>query len=134
MVQVFHQLFCFVLDGRSCKEPNSKVGCVVSQANGHGCYGDYLSPILVESICKGDISLTSRSADFFNYNPHPCGQAKEGKFVPMLLAILLGLNLDVQQGLFKLTMKSNATQAMAKVVTLASNKVNLIIVNPFTHM
>lgn len=52
----------------------------------------------------------------------------------MVLAILLGLNLDAQQGLFKLTMKSNATQAMVKVVTLASNKVNLINVNPFTHM
>jgi hypothetical protein len=59
--------------------------------------------------------------------------SKEEKFVPMVLAILLGLNLDAQQGLFKLTMKSKATQAMAKVVTLASNKVNLIIVNPFTH-
>jgi len=123
-----------VLDGRNCKEPNSQVGCVVSQASGHGCYEDYLSPILVESICKGDISFTSRSAEFFYYNPHPCGQVKEGKFVPMVLAILLGLNLDAQQGLFKLTMKSNATQAMVKVVTLASNKVNLINVNPFTHM
>ncbi len=83
-----------MLDGKSYKKPNSKVGCVVSQASSHGCYWDYLSPILVENICKDDISLTFRIVEFFYYNPHPCGQAKEGKFVPMVLAILLGLNLD----------------------------------------
>jgi hypothetical protein len=31
----------------------------------------------------------------------------------MVLAMLLAWNLDVQQGFFKLTMKSNAAQAMA---------------------
>jgi hypothetical protein len=38
--------------------------------------------------------------------------------------ILSGWDLDVQQGLFKLTMKSNAIQAMVEVVALASDKIN----------
>jgi hypothetical protein len=42
--------------------------------------------------------------------------------------------LDAQQGLFKLTMKLNATQAMVEIVALASDKVNPTIINPLTHM
>jgi hypothetical protein len=42
--------------------------------------------------------------------------------------------LDAQQGLFKLTMKSNATQAMVEVVALAFNKVNVTIINRLTCM
>ncbi len=42
--------------------------------------------------------------------------------------------MDVQQGLFKLTMKSNVAQAMAEVMALASNKVNPTIINPLTRM
>jgi hypothetical protein len=36
----------------------------------------------------------------------------------MVLAILSCWDLDVQQGLFKLTMKSNIVQAMVEVVAL----------------
>jgi hypothetical protein len=49
----------------------------------------------------------------------------------MVHAILLGWDLDVQQSLFKLTMKLNDAQAMVEVVVIASNKANPIIVNPF---
>jgi hypothetical protein len=41
----------------------------------------------------------------------------------MVLAILFMWDLDAQQGLFKLMMKSNVVQAMAKVSTLFINKV-----------
>jgi hypothetical protein len=51
----------------------------------------------------------------------------------MVPTILLGWDLDVQQGLFKLTMKSNAAEAMAEVVALAFD-INLTIINPLTHM
>jgi hypothetical protein len=70
----------------------------------------------------------------FYYSPHPCGQPKDEKFVLMVPTILSNWDLNVQQGLFKLTMKSNATQAMAKIVALAFNKVNPTIINPFTCM
>jgi hypothetical protein len=55
-----------------------------------------------------------------------------GKFALVVLAILSSWDLDAQQRLFKLTMKSNAFQAMAKVVALVANKVNPQIVNPLT--
>lgn len=41
----------------------------------------------------------------FYYNPCPCGQAKEGKFAPMVHVTLSSWDLDVQQGMFKLNMK-----------------------------
>jgi hypothetical protein len=41
----------------------------------------------------------------------------------MVLAILFEWDLDAQQGLFKLMMNSNVTQAMEKVSTLIINKV-----------
>jgi hypothetical protein len=41
----------------------------------------------------------------------------------MVLAILFEWDLDAQQRLFKLMMKSNVTQAMEKVSTLIINKV-----------
>ncbi len=46
----------------------------------------------------------------------------------------LAWDLDVQQGFFKLTMKSSAAQAMAKVVALASDKAHPMVVNPPTHL
>ncbi len=52
----------------------------------------------------------------------------------MVPTILWGWDLDVQQGLFKLTMKSNVAQAMVEVMALASNKVNPTIINPLTRM
>ncbi len=55
----------------------------------------------------------------------PYGQPKDGKFAHVVHVILSSWDLDAQQGLFKLTMKSNATQAMAEIVALASNKVTL---------
>jgi hypothetical protein len=70
----------------------------------------------------------------FYFSPHPCGQSKDGKFVPMVPTILSGWDLNAQQGLFKLTMKSNIVQAMVEVVALASKKVNLTNINPLTHM
>jgi hypothetical protein len=51
----------------------------------------------------------------------------------MFPAILSGWDLDVQQGLFTLTMKSNAAKAMAEVVALAFDKLNPTIINPLTH-
>jgi hypothetical protein len=42
----------------------------------------------------------------------------------MVLAIISSWDLDVQQGLFKLTMKSNTAQAMVEVMALASDKIN----------
>jgi hypothetical protein len=52
----------------------------------------------------------------------------------MVHTILSSWNLDVQQGLFELTMKSNVIQTMAKVLALASENVKPTIINPFTHM
>jgi hypothetical protein len=52
----------------------------------------------------------------------------------MVPSILSSLDLDVQLSLFKLTMKSNVVEAMAKVMAFTFDKVNLTIVNPFTHM
>jgi hypothetical protein len=49
----------------------------------------------------------------------------------MVLVVLLGWDLDAQEGFFKLTMKSNVSQAMAKVVASAATEVNPQIVNPF---
>jgi hypothetical protein len=40
----------------------------------------------------------------------------------MVIAIIFKLNLDVQQGLSKLTMKFNVIQAMAKVSALITDK------------
>jgi len=42
--------------------------------------------------------------------------------------------LDAQQGLFKLTMKSNAAQAMVEVMALAYDKIIPTIINPLTCM
>jgi hypothetical protein len=52
----------------------------------------------------------------------------------MVPTILLGWDLNYQQGLFKLTMKSNITQAMAEIMALTSNKVNPTIINLLTCM
>jgi hypothetical protein len=49
----------------------------------------------------------------------------------MVLAIFSSWDLDAQQSLFKLTMKSNVAQAMAEIMAFASNKVNPTIINPF---
>jgi hypothetical protein len=46
----------------------------------------------------------------------------------MVPPILFRWDLDAQQGLFKLVMKSNVAQAMAKVSTLVINKVKPWIV------
>ncbi len=70
----------------------------------------------------------------FYSSPHPCGQPKDGKSTPMVPTIFSGWDLDAQQGLFKLTTKFNAAQAMAKVVASASNKVNPTIINLLTSM
>jgi hypothetical protein len=53
------------------------------------------------------------------------------KFASMVL-VLLSWDLDAQQRLFKLTRKSNASQAMVEVVVLVANKVNPQVVNPLT--
>jgi len=52
----------------------------------------------------------------------------------MVFAILSGWDLYAQQGLFKLNMIFNISQTMVEVMTLASNMVNPIIVNPITCM
>jgi hypothetical protein len=52
----------------------------------------------------------------------------------MVLAILSSWDLNAQQSMFKLTMKSNDAQAMAEIVALTFNKVNPTIINPFTCM
>lgn len=70
----------------------------------------------------------------FYYSLWPCGQSTNGNSTLVVLTILWGWDLDVHQGLFKLTMKSNATQAMVEVVAFAFNKANPIIVKPFTHL
>jgi hypothetical protein len=72
--------------------------------------------------------------NFLNFSLDPCGQSKDGKFVPMVPTILSGWDLNAQQGLFKLTMKSNIVQAMFEVVALAFDKVNPTNINPFTRM
>jgi hypothetical protein len=58
------------------------------------------------------------------------GIQTNGKSTLMVLVVLLGWDLDAQQGFFKLTMKSNVSQAMAEVA-LASIEVNPQIVNLF---
>jgi hypothetical protein len=68
----------------------------------------------------------------FYYSPRPCGQPKDNKFARMVPTILSSWDLDVQQGLFKLTMKSNIAQAMVEIVALAFNKVFLTIINLLT--
>jgi hypothetical protein len=65
--------------------------------------------------------------------PRPCGQFKDNNSILMVPTIFSCWDLDVQQGLFKLTMKLNDVQAMGEVVFIASNKANPIIVNPFTR-
>ncbi len=52
----------------------------------------------------------------------------------MVPTILLSWDLDAQQVLFKLTMKSNIVQAMVEVVALAFDKVNPTNINPLTCM
>ncbi len=59
----------------------------------------------------------------FYGNPSACGVAIGDKSQWMVPTILFGWDLDAQQGLFKLMMKSNVAQAMAKVSTLFINKV-----------
>jgi hypothetical protein len=48
--------------------------------------------------------------------------------------ILLGWELDVQQSLFKLKMKSNYAQAMVERMTLAFDKANPTIINVLTNI
>ncbi len=57
-----------------------------------------------------------------------------GKFASVVLVVLSSWDLDTQQRFFKLTMKSNASQAMGEVVALVANKVNPQIVNPLTRL
>jgi hypothetical protein len=52
----------------------------------------------------------------------------------MVPTILLGWELDVQQSLFKLKMKSNYAQAMVEIMTLAFDKANPNIVNVLTNI
>jgi hypothetical protein len=52
----------------------------------------------------------------------------------MVLVIFSAWNLDVQQGLFKLNMKSSVAQAMANVVAITIDKAHPMVVNPFTHL
>jgi len=52
----------------------------------------------------------------------------------MVPTIIFKWDLDAQQGLFELIMKSNATQVRAEISTLIINKVNPQIINPFTRL
>ncbi len=66
----------------------------------------------------------------FYGSPHPCGvttnpSLSNGKSIPMVPIVFSSWDLDAQQGLFKFTMKSNAIQAMVKVVEVVTNKVQL---------
>jgi hypothetical protein len=70
----------------------------------------------------------------FYCTPCPCGVVVDGKLAPMVHAILLAWDLDVQQGFFKLTMKSSTTQAIVEVVALISDKAHPMVVNPPTHL
>jgi hypothetical protein len=62
-------------------------------------------------------------------NPRACGVVIGDKSQSLVPAIFFGWDLDVRQGLFKLMMKCNVAQAMAKVSTLVINKVKPQIVN-----
>ncbi len=57
----------------------------------------------------------------FYCNPQSCEQFKDKKSTPMVSSIILAWDLNVQNELFKLTMKSNVVQAMAKVVAIVTN-------------
>jgi hypothetical protein len=70
----------------------------------------------------------------FYCTPRPCGQPKDDKYVTMVLIILSSWDLDVQQNLFKFTMKFNGIQTMVEVLTFVFDKVNPTTINPFTHM
>jgi hypothetical protein len=70
----------------------------------------------------------------FYYTLCQCGVVVDGKLAVMVLVILLAWNLDVQQGLFKLNIKSNVAQTMAKVVALTIDKAHPMGINPFTHL
>ncbi len=83
----------------------------------------HLSPILAIRRCKQKISKAFEVLNFFYGNPRSCGVAIGDKLKWMVLAILFEWDLDAQQGLFKLMMNSNVTQAMEKVSTLIINKV-----------
>jgi hypothetical protein len=47
----------------------------------------------------------------------------------MVPTILSWLNLDAQHGHFKLKMKSNVAQAMAEIMVITFDNVNLVIVD-----
>ncbi len=66
----------------------------------------------------------------FYGNPRACGVATGGKSQCMVPTIISKWDLDVQQGLFKLAMKSNAAQAMVETSTLLIP----LIVNPLTQL
>ncbi len=57
-----------------------------------------------------------------------------GKSSFVIVAIFSSWDLDVQHGLFMLTMKSKSIQAMSEVVAFTTNKINHIIINPLTHL
>jgi len=59
----------------------------------------------------------------FDGSPRPCGVATNGKSILVVFFVISSWDLDAQQGLFKFTMKSNATKTMEKVVALATDKV-----------
>jgi hypothetical protein len=64
-------------------------------------------------------------------NYGPCGQAKEGKFAPMVHVILSCWDLDFNKACLSWTWKICSSNH-GKVMALAFDKVNLIIVNPPT--
>ncbi len=67
----------------------------------------------------------------FYYSPCPCGQSKDAPMVPSILSTW---DFNVQHSFFKLTTKSNVTQAIMEVVALAVDKINPIFAKPFTQL
>ncbi len=63
----------------------------------------------------------------FYCSPQPHGKSKGGKYALIVVVILSAWDFDAPQALFKLRMKSNSAQAMAEVVALATDKVNVIL-------
>ncbi len=91
----------------------------------------YWLQIDVKATCPQHLGVLK----YFYCIPCPCKQSKNNKSPLMVPMILSGWELGVQHGLFKLTMKSNSTQAMAEIMTLAFEKVNPTIVNPpYTYL
>jgi hypothetical protein len=62
---------------------------------------------LVIRKCIHNFSSTFGGVERFYGHPCPCGVATINKSTLMVSIVLLGWDLNAQQGLFKLTMKSN---------------------------